>query len=391
MQDRKYRSANYQFSPEWKMESTFIANVLKKRYRIDRMILIGTVKSMWENVYEAFAEHPDEEVTRKLQEVCVNANSGSPLELPHLQELEAALGKGSKVLLIKYGLTQEEIEYNNELILGLEHYLHDGDELYVDITHSFRSLPMMLMNTLIYLKTVSRKRISIKHIAYGMYEATGELGYTPVVELDSLLDTMDWITGAYSFMQFGDAYKIAERLKAEDYATLAQQLTAFSDVKNLGLLKAFEKQAKSLNQIEEDMPPMARLIVPEVVNHFLSYFKDADGNTAKFQYKLACWYLEKHNYSSAYLAVVEAMVSHVAIKKGLDPESYIDRDEAKNAIHNDSAFRDLKRIYGPLNQVRVEIAHGKLGKDDYRQCIQNLKTNLPKLESIIMKGGRYVH
>jgi hypothetical protein len=203
-----------------------------------------------------------------------------------------------------------------------------------------------------------------------------------VVELVSLLDTMDWITGAYSFMHYGDAYLISEKLK-KNYAQLAQQLQDFSDVKNMGLMQAFEDQVEALRSLSADMSKMAAIVVPDVVNHFLDFFKDTKGKPAKFQFKLACWYAEKHNYSAAYLTAVEAIISYVTLREGKDIDNVDDRNFAKEAILRKSKYASIKKLYGPMNQVRREIAHSISGDNDYRSKINGLNKSLDELKKII--------
>lgn len=372
---RTYQSAIYRFTDGWQMESTFIAHVLKNYYHIDRMILIGTVKSMWENVYHTFSEKPDAAVTQKLQEHCTHAGAQSELYLPHKEKVEQALGSGSKVLLIQYGLTEEEIRYNESVILGLEKWLNNGDELYIDITHSFRSLPLFLMNTLIYLKNVSRKQISITHISYGMLDVSRELGYTPIVELNSLLQTHDWISGAYSFMEFGNAYRIAHLLE-DGYKELSDKLRSFSDVKSLNYLDALEKQVIELRSLRKrSMPTIARMVVPMVIDEFLSHFEGFSSH-AQFQYRLAVWHFEKHNYASSYIVLVEAIISYVCEQNGWNEYAQSDRDEAKNALFTDSRFYKLKKIYNQVNNVRKQIAHSVKGNKEYSEMIRNLENNI---------------
>ena len=93
------------------------------------------------------------------------------------------------------------------------------------------------MNLLIYLKNVSQKKISITHIHYGMLDISKELGYTPIIDLESMMDVNDWITGAYSFSEFGNSYKISKLVENEDkgVSTLLQE---FSNLMNLNHLHA---------------------------------------------------------------------------------------------------------------------------------------------------------
>ncbi len=54
--DRQYRTAKYHFSNNEESEHTFVAAALAEHNNIDKIILIGTVHSMWEEVYRYFAE-----------------------------------------------------------------------------------------------------------------------------------------------------------------------------------------------------------------------------------------------------------------------------------------------------------------------------------------------
>ena len=102
---------------------------------------------------------------------------------------------------------------------------------------------MFLLNTIIYLQNVSLKNISISHVLYGMLDVSRELTYTPVVDLKSLLNTSEWIVGAYSFKEFGNAYKIANLLKDEN-KSVYKRLIRFSDAKNLNYYDALSKQVQ---------------------------------------------------------------------------------------------------------------------------------------------------
>src|SRR5574344_1597860 len=69
--------------------------------------------------------------------------------------------------------------------------LKDEDELYFDLTHSFRYLPMLLLVLGNYAKFL--KEITVKHISYGNYEARNkENNEAPIVDLLSLSQLQDW-------------------------------------------------------------------------------------------------------------------------------------------------------------------------------------------------------
>ena len=205
-------------------------------YNIDKIVLVGTVHSMWEEVYRWYnlssGKAVNDDIYLSIADSCENANYKSPLTIPYQEAIEEAIGGDSKVVLIKYGITEEEVMENINIILGLEQHLGKKDELIVDVTHSFRSLPIFMMNLLIYLKNVSEKNINISHIHYGMLEISKELGFTPIIDLKAMMDVNDWITGAYSFSEFGNAYKISELIADKDQS-VATLLDEFSNLMNL--------------------------------------------------------------------------------------------------------------------------------------------------------------
>lgn len=384
--NREYRKANYKFDDDNVISTSFIAAAIKERYNIDKLILIGTVKSMWEEVYRTFSkEHIDENFYFTLSEHCQHANSKSELYLPDISKIEKYLGEKSKIILIKYGLNENEIAFNQEIILGIEQYLNRNDELIVDITHSFRSLPLFLLNTLIYLQNVSRKNIVISRILYGMLDVTTEMGYTPVVDLKLLLETNDWISGAYSFKEFGDSYKIAELLK-DNHKSICNKLKRFSDAKNLNYFNALEKQVQELQSFkgEKNLPAIAQIIINPIVDEFINQMSPTNIHYL-FQFKLAKWHFQKMNYSSSYICFTEAIISYVCMSLKLDEKDKDNRDKAKEFIFKDRKFIDIRSIYNRVNSVRKQLAHNVVGEKSITDMIRNLEIEITNFENVINK------
>lgn len=385
--ERRYRKAKYHFADGTEYESSFVAQALRSFYGIDRLILVGTVKSMWEEVYLTFAENPDDDYYSNLGNYCEKANHKSPLVLPEKEKLEASIGPDSKVVLIQYGLTEEEIKKNAEIILGIEQYLKKGDELYVDITHSFRSLPLFLMNTLIYLQNVSSKQISVKHITYGMLDVSRELGYAPVVELNSIMKMNEWITGAYSFQNFGNAYQIAQLIGDESQK---KRLEKFSDLMNLNHLAGIEKQKQELSSFKnaEYSTPFAKMLVEPIVMSFINSFNTK--THSEFQLRLAQWHFDHKNYGSSYIALIEAIVTYVCEQNDLDWGELSNRSAVRSALNGKTVPSQYKsvtqllfKIYKGTNIIRNAIAHTKETALGYTQMIKRLEENLQKTETII--------
>lgn len=392
---RQYKEADYRFDDETQYKTSFVADALYKYYGIDKMILIGTPKSMWERVYEVFCDNrgieKDEEYWLELAEHCDAANAKSALEIPQRERLEAVLGKDSHIALIHYGLNAKELQENASIILGLEQYLQKGDEVYLDITHSFRSLPLHLMNLLIYLKNVSPKQIKIVNILYGMLDVSQELGYTPVVNLSSVMDINEWVIGAYSFKQFGNGYKIAELMETQGEMNMATRLNKFSDLLNLNHLDSIRKQTQELSSIKNERHgEIADRIIPGVVNGFLSFFPSSLRQST-FQLRLAQWHHDHRNYSSAYIALVESIVTYVCEELGMAYDSEEDRGMAKRVLRRQEAalqlqlsnFSTLSNSFKKVNKLRNSVAHSIETTSNYTQMIKTLKDTLSALEQII--------
>lgn len=348
---REYEPTKYRIDNK-DYDCTFVSAALREHLNIDKMMLVGTAHSMWEDVYREYAG--EDEIWLKIGEVCAANNHTSPLEIPHKEDVEMAMGGNSKVVLVKYGFTPEEIKENSEIILGLESSLEKGDELFVDITHSFRSLPLFIMNLLIYLRDVSPKKVKISGIYYGMLEAYKDMHYAPIVNLNEVLNVNSWISGAYSFMQFGNAYKIADLVdndtQIESPKKISTPLRNFSEAKNLNHLAELENQVQKLQILKdtEGLPTIARMVIDPVINEFLGKVRLGNGKfrLSDFQYKLAQWHKDNHNYAAAYISLNEAILTRACELCNFDSSKFEERENMKKV------FRWAKGIPGSEQQLR---------------------------------------
>ena len=82
--------------------------------------------------------------------------------------------------------------------------LKEGDELYFDITHAYRFMPMLIMVLTNYSKFA--KTCKVKWISYGKTEDPFSEG--TIVELNKLSILQDWTTGAADFVDNGNVDKL---------------------------------------------------------------------------------------------------------------------------------------------------------------------------------------
>ncbi|MCR4418151.1 MAG: TIGR02221 family CRISPR-associated protein [Ignavibacteria bacterium] len=129
------------------------------------------------------------------------------------ERLEQIVSPGIiKPFRIKEGYSEEEIW---EIFQTIFDTFQQGEEVIVDITHSFRSLPMLLITLLNFAKQV--KNIKIKGIYYAAFEVLGpvyevekikpEERIAPILDLTSFANLQDWTNATYDFINYGNVNK----------------------------------------------------------------------------------------------------------------------------------------------------------------------------------------
>ncbi len=90
--------------------------------------------------------------------------------------------------------------------------IEEGDELYFDLTHSFRYLPMLVLVFGNYAKYM--KGTHVIAMTYGNYEARNEKEEAPIVDLMPLSALQDFTEGAASFKKFGKMGDLTELISS---------------------------------------------------------------------------------------------------------------------------------------------------------------------------------
>lgn len=111
--------------------------------------------------------------------------------------------------------------------------LNDDDELYFDLTHSFRYIPMLVLVLSNYSKFL--KNIRVKSITYGNYEARIN-NNAPIVDLLPLTALQDWTYAAGQFLESGNVKRLQHLCNEELNPILRETKGGDADAKNL---KAF--------------------------------------------------------------------------------------------------------------------------------------------------------
>ena len=372
--DGGYKKAKYEYNGKI-IETPFIARALSEFINVDKLFLVGTKKSIWDSVYLEFGG--DEDISLKIYEEIEDGGiSGNSLKL-----VEKVLNKGSKCFIIDYGIDENELWNNFSKFLEMLEYIDEGDEVYIDITHSFRSLSLMSFVMVNFGEIIKKKNFKISGVFYGMFEYSFENnGITPIIDLKMFYELMEWMRAVENFIEYSNADKIVYLLENKDEKNLFNRISISLEMANLYVLYENVKNiSKKLDKLKQNHNPILNLLWPEVISFIKSLNKD---KLSDFQLAVAKWFAEHKNYALGYMALSEAVVSKVCEIKKYKIDDKSSRDRAKKEISSidKSLYFD---VYKSVNQIRNDIAH-QLGKRKNSILIdaQNLNNYILKTEKI---------
>ena len=129
-----------------------------------------------------------------------------------------------------------------ELFEVIYSQLQEGDELYLDITNSFRYLPMLLVVLVNYAKML--KNVTVKAIFYGNYDARDKVSnVAPIMDFLPLSVLQDWTSATSDYLRYGQVEKLYDLSESSINPILKDPSTRTDDVK---LLRAFVNRLKDL-------------------------------------------------------------------------------------------------------------------------------------------------
>ena len=276
----------------------------------------------------------------------------------------------TKNIMIPDGNSEDEIW---EIFEKVFDELENGDEIIFDITHAFRSIPMLAIVILNYAKVL--KNVSLSGIYYGAMEALGsfpvvkeielEKRFVPIFELTAFDNLLDWSSAIERFTKSGDASRIKELASgklnpvlretrgkdknAENLNKLADNLDIFSKSIitnreiNGGISFAANGIKEKLSLIENtDIIPAFKPLLQKI-ELAVSEFGDE-----KIQNGFAAikWCIEHSLIQQAYTLLFELIFTKIAILSELDASIKANRDLASFSlfyVKNNVAFDDWKK------------------------------------------------
>lgn len=116
--------------------------------------------------------------------------------------------------LIPEGKTEDEFWRIFETIVAT---VEPKDEVIFDVTHSFRSIPLIAIASLQYIR-VLHPAVRVSGVYYGAWDArdaSHEPPYAPILNLTSFVTLMDWSKAVSDYQNFGNVAALKKLLDGE--------------------------------------------------------------------------------------------------------------------------------------------------------------------------------
>jgi len=385
--DSEYQSTTYIIDDKSYENETFISKALIEHFKIDKVILLGTNKSMWDGAYLGFTNNSLDENW----EILNDAKLDKGIEEEHLKLIEDVLNKytnqeGSKCLLVKYGQNKDEMWDNFEIMYKINQYIRKGDEVYLDITHAFRSLPVLLFIVMEFMHMM-REDFELSGLLYGMLSNEK----SPVIDLKIFFELLDWAKAVNNFKNYANSGQLVKLMIETDVDKQVRktfhQLGQNVRIANMASLWQFIKGAnKKIKFIENSNNKIVKLLSKDVLEIVNRLNKD---KMSDFQYELAWWFYENKNYALSYMALAEAIITKTCELKFPDAnaeDKYVREDAKRNIDYPYSRLYFSYKDRDTISEIRNNIAHQLSDrKDKVNQDIQKLEFFLKEFKAYFDK------
>lgn len=228
--------------------------------------------------------------------------------------------------------------------------LRNGDELYFDVTHAFRFLPMLILVLCNYAKFL--KKVTVKSITYGNYEArnkTVEPNEAPIINLLPLTKLQDWTYAAGTYLDSGNVDRLVELSNQELSPILREAQGKNTDANNLrnfvkylnsvikerqtcrGLSIIKSDNFKKLKETADSLYENAILKpLNPVIDKIKDSFSDFDtDNNIRNGFAAAKWCLQNKLYQQSATMLQEVVVSFFCSRHGIQ----IDNEEEREIVN----------------------------------------------------------
>jgi hypothetical protein len=266
----------------------------------------------------------------------------------------------------------------------------EGEHLFFDITHALRSIPMLTMILVSYLKVV--KNIKVGGVYYGAFETLGDPDAVvympprernvPVFDLTPFARLFDWTQAIHGFLTYGDGRDVRELVIEEIKPVLAKTHGADQAAKSIrkltlavdlltqyirtcrGPALVSEFRASDLRLLlDANEPGFVKALDPllEKVGRKTGWFKDAAVDNG---YAAVRWCIDHDLTQQGYTLLQETIVTDFQERTFDAPDV---RDKGQREIVSQALTIEAKRL--PQEQWKREARENPESVEKIRMAV----------------------
>ncbi|RMF43859.1 MAG: TIGR02221 family CRISPR-associated protein [Deltaproteobacteria bacterium] len=310
-------------------------------------------------------------------------------------------------LLVPSGRNETEIW---DLFERLVEAVPENTSLILDVTHGFRSQPLLALTASLFL--TAARNVHIEGIYYGAWEARNTAtNEAPIFDLTPLSNLIGWSAATRLFVRAGDARPLGALLRQTHTASYKQpsspyrskylskagfrleELTqALALVQPLESVQSARHLSEVLHQLDEDLQHLPqtrpfRLLLDQIQTRLTPLGGDSQALFTREGFRLQSamirYYLRANQLQQALTLSREALVSWVTARQNdtSDPQIIVDREYRKPAeehlnervlqtenheLTEDDPDYGLAILWGQLRDLRNNINHAGMQIERFR-------------------------
>jgi len=273
--------------------------------------------------------------------------------------LEEKLGDKTKVevIIIPEGKSEAELW---KIFDQLVNSVKDDENILFDITHGFRSLPLLALTMITYIRLV-KPGATIERVIYGAHEGSN----SQIIDLTMFVDLMSWIDAVSTFKSSGNLSKVSQLLETRQneiwrrsnhinrsddsprlLKTVAKSMRDVSQGLEFNRLKQVQKdsiksvellkQSKSeINKWVQPFSPLIDSVVAELEPLSVKFQNTKDFHNLQSQHRQILWYNDKKQFTHVFLLAREWLVSvgcRLMILDDQKPEGKREREKKRCSL-----------------------------------------------------------
>lgn len=263
-------------------------------------------------------------------------------------------------------------------------------ELVMDVSHGFRSQPILALAVLQLLQVV--KQVKVKRVLYGAFDS--ETKQADFFDLTPFLELMEWTQATRDLLEYGNGSRIRQLLKqvhkhsymvdgpkARELRSMGETLEALgASLELLRLPEALSESQRLLKNLQlarEDVAQLPRsrplgLLLEQIEQRYLPLARASDllsPEGLRAQAAMMGVLLETGSYAQAVALARELVVTWLCLQRGFDPLS--ERGAAENllgshaeAVRKKQAIDERKAqiglLWDKISHIRNDIAHAAM-------------------------------